>query len=125
MQSTTLFSEISLELDLELDSGSYSKQRSINESDALIFSTGDHDLPSISILVAFSASVASPTFSRFVSQSNIFSCCIPPLHFPSIIPDHSSFSLLITWPKKVAYHLRTSILFMSGLVVSASPSSFL
>ena len=39
----------------------------------------------------------------------------------SIIPDVTrciSFSLLITWPKKIAWHL--CILFMNDLVVSAS-----
>ena len=72
-------------------------------------------------LVASSASGNCPTFRYFVGPSNIFSCCFPYLHFPSIIPvvtQCSNFSLLITWPKKIVFRLRS--LFMSDLVASFS-----
>ena len=66
-------------------------------------------------------SVPQSTLSRFVSPSNIFSRCFRLLRFPSIIPvviRCSSFSLLTTWPKKVAWRL--CILITSHLVMSAS-----
>ena len=72
-------------------------------------------------LVAFSAYVTGLIFSHFVtlSGSDIFSRCFALLRFPSIIPvvqRCSSFSIFITWPKKVAWRF----LFINGLVVSAS-----
>ena len=46
--------------------------QSINQSGAVLFSVGEHDLH-----VAVSASVTLPTVSHFVSPSNIFSlCCV-------------------------------------------------
>ena len=72
-------------------------------------------------LVTFSASVTYPTFNLFGSPFSIFSRCFPLLCFLSINPvvtRCSSFSLLITQPKKFAWPL--CILVMSGLVVSAS-----
>ena len=71
-------------------------------------------------LITFSASVTLPTLNHFVTLSNIFSHCFLLLRFQSIIPvvaRYSSFSLLITWPKKVAWRLH--IFCMSNLVVSA------
>ena len=67
-------------------------------------------------LIAFSASIACPNLSHFVSPT-VFSHCFSLLHIPLSIPvvtRCSSFSLPITWPKKVAwcYH----ILFMGDLV---------
>ena len=76
-------------------------------------------------LIAFSASVTLPALSQIVNLSNIFSnfslvaFSFYPFSFHNnIIQLYSSFSLLITWPKKVAWRLH--ILFMDGLVVSAS-----
>ena len=76
--------------------------------------------------IALSVSVTLPTLSHFVSPSNIFSNCFPLLRFPSFIPvitKCSSFSLDITWPKKVARRL--CILFMGDLVVSTSCNTVL
>ena len=67
-----------------------------------------------------------PTLNNFVSPSNIFSHCFPLLCFPLIIlivTRCSIFFLLITKPKKLAWHLL--ILFMSDLVVSASCNTVL
>ena len=78
-----------------------------NQSGAVLFSVGDHDLPLISILVAFSASFSPSIFSR----------CFPLLRFPSIIPvvtRFSSYSVLIAWRKKLCWRL--PILFISDLV---------
>ena len=60
----------------------------INQSDAVLFSVGDHDLPRISVLCRFQCFCHSSysTLSHFVSPSNIFSRCFPLLRFPSIIP---------------------------------------
>ena len=61
-------------------------------------------------LVTLRASVTSPILNPFVSPSNIFLPFFPLLRFTSIIPvvtRCSSFSLLITWPKKVTWRLRT------------------
>ena len=90
----------------------------LNQSGAMLFSVGNYDLLRNFIPVAFSASVTLPTLSYFVSLSNIFSHCFHPLRFPLIIPvvtRCSSFSLLIAWPKKIAWHLR--ILFISDLLI--------
>ena len=67
--------------------------------------------------VAFSAFVTLPSLSYFVSLSNIFSHCFPLLFFSSIIPvvtRSSSFSFLITWPKKVGWRVHSP--FMSDLL---------
>ena len=60
-------------------------------------------------LITFSAFVTLPTLNHFVSPFNIFSHCVSLMRFPSIIPvvtRYPSFSLFITWPNKVACHLR-------------------
>ena len=69
-----------------------------------------------------SASVTCPTCSLFLSLSNIFPCCFPLSHFCQSFSCHkifyfSSFFLLITWLKKVAWHL--PILFVSDHFVSS------
>ena len=71
-------------------------------------------------VVAFDASVTLPTLSHFVRPSNIFSRCFLLQRFPSIIlviPRSFSFSLLITWSKKISLYF--GILIMSDLVVAA------
>ena len=84
----------------------------------MLFSLGDHDLPCISFLT-FSTSVTRPTLSPFVSPSNIFSRCYPLMRFPSnaVVTRCTSLSLIIIWPKKVAWRLR--ILFLSDLVYAS------
>ena len=97
-----------------------------NQSAALLFSEGDHDLPRISrSFVAFSTSVTRPTFSHFVSPSNIFPRCLPLLSFPSIIPvvtSCSSLYLFLTWSRRIAWPLRAGILFI--IVMLGSYNSF-
>ena len=68
-------------------------------------------------LVALSASVTPPTFSHFVSLSNIFLLFFLCCGFSSItqvVTRCSSLSFLVAWPKTVAWRLR--ILFKSDLV---------
>ena len=69
--------------------------------------TFDHDLPHIPILVAFITSVTHPTFSHFVGPYEI----LPQL---PIFPLRSSFSLLIIWPNKVAWHLQILLIFITS-----------
>ena len=83
----------------------------VNQSGALLLSVGDHDLTCISVLFTLNASVTCPTFSHFVSPSNIFSSCFPPA---AISFDRSSCHkmfhfLLITWPKKTCVEFLYSI----------------
>ena len=71
-------------------------------------------------LVVLNTSI-TPVPSHFAIPSIIFSRRLPLLRFPSIVPvviRCSSFSLLITWPRKVAWRFR--ILFMRDLFVCAS-----
>ena len=96
--------------------------QSINQSGAMFFSVGDDDLPCISIPCCFQCFCHSIFLLRatLLVHPTSFHSCFPLLLYPSIIPvvtRCSSFSLLITWPKKVAWHLLN--LFMSDLVVSA------
>ena len=58
---------------------------SINQSGALLFNVGDHDLPRFATLVAFRAAITLLTLSLFVRSSNIYSHCFPLLRFLSII----------------------------------------
>ena len=60
--------------------------------------------------------VTCPTLSPFVNTSNNFSSCFPLII--QVVTRYSCFFLLITWPKKVAWHL--PFLFMNYLVVLAS-----
>ena len=74
-----------------------------NQSSAMIFGVGDHDLPRISITRPFCVFFTHLTLSHFFCPSNISSGCFSVLHFPSItsvITSCSSLSLPIICPKK-------------------------
>ena len=67
--------------------------QSINQSEAELFSVGDHVRVHFSNLRRFSVSVTHTKSSQFVSSSNIFSRSYPLLPFPSINLDVTNCSI--------------------------------
>ena len=92
-----------------------------NQSGALLFSLGNHDLPPISIPCHLQLICLSAYISHFVNSSNIFSCffflpCCILLQSFQLSQDVPPVpvSLLITWQRKVAWCL--CILIVSDLL---------